>query len=298
MMIRNNFNHQFFADALPVLKQMIYNSFQLPDDLTLKCFNNLKADREILQSTQLSGLGLTPEVAEGASLDYDDVVQGYSKTYTPVKYRLGCKITEEMIEDGRFIDMQKLAKELGLSMQYVRQIIAFNILNNGFSDTGPDSAALFSASHPLFVSGGTDSNVGTADLGITPLREALVAIRDTRDAQGLKRPRKAKKLIVPIESEWLARELIQSVGKPQTADNDINTLPGLEIVVADFLNIGSGAWVVTADKMEHDLNFIERSPMRVDEDADFDGDAWKIASRCRFTVGYNDWRGTFASPGA
>lgn len=298
MMIRNQFTHQFFADALPVLKQIIEDSYKLPEDQIAKLFNVMQADRDILQSSQLSGLGLTPEIAEGASLQYDDLVQGYSKTYTPAKYRLAAKITEEMIEDGKEIDMARIAKEMGLSMQYTRQILMFSVLNNGFTTAGADGQFLFDSDHPLYAAGGTDSNVGTADLGITSLRDGLIAMRDTRNAQGLKRPKMARRLVVPVDSQFLAKELIESVQKPQTADNDVNTLPKLEVSICDFLNLGSGVWVLLADKGEHDINFIQRSPMRVSEDVDFDGDAFKIASRERFDVGYNDWRGTFGSPGA
>lgn len=298
VMRRSNYADQFFATALPVLERLLLEGYDLPVDLVPECFNVRSMDRSITQSSQVSGFILAPENAEGAAVVYDDLVEGYSKTYTALKYRLAAKITREMIEDGQYIRMTDLARELGKALQETRQIVSFNVFNNGFSDTGPDGVSLFNASHPLFASGGTDSNTASADLGITPLRNGINAMRDTRNPQGLRRPIRARKLIVPIETQWLAGELIGSYLKPQTADNDVNTLPNLQVVVADYLNLGSGVWILTGDKGDHHLNFFQRTPMQMDEDTDFDGDARKIAGRERFVVSYDDWRGTYGSAGA
>lgn len=298
MLLRNQFTHQFFSAALPMLEKIIFESYDLPQDLLPELFNMYTMDKSITQSSLISGFPVAPENEEGAPLDYENISQEYSKTYTALKYRIGVKITEEMLEDGDVVVMRKLAEELGKSMKERKQIAGFSVLNNGFSDTGPDAVALFSASHPLPASGGTDSNTASADLAVSALRTAIQDMRDTRNSQGLRRPKRAKKLIVPIATQWLAGELIGSPLRADNAENAINTFPNLDIVVGDYITLGNGTWFLLADKNEHTLNFFQRTPMKVVEDDDFDADAKKMAARERFVFGYDDWRGIYGSQGA
>ena len=296
MMIRQNFLNQFTASALPVLEQVIFEGYEQVQDLVPTFLNMRKMDRDIIQSSTISGLPVAPQNAEGQALEYDDIVQGYSKTYTALKYRQGAKITKEMIEDGKYIQMAELAMELGKSMQETRQIVAASILNNAFSagSAGPDGVALASASHPL-IGGLLGDNTDTADLAVASLRAGIEAMRDTRNLQGLRRPFKAKKLVVTITDQWLAGELLQSFLKPGVSTNDVNTLPNLEVVVNDYLT-DADSWFLLADK--HDLNFFERTAVELDQKVDFDGDALKIQCRERFAVGFNDWRGFFGGLGS
>lgn len=297
MMIRQNFLHQFTSSALPVLEQVIFEGYEQVIDLVPSFLNMRKMDRDIVQSSTISGLPLAPQNAEGQALEYDDLQQGYSKTYTALKYRQGAKITKEMIEDGKYIQMAEVARELGKSMQETRQIVAAGILNNAFTGgatAGPDGVALASASHPL-IGGLLGDNTDTADLAVASLRAGIEAMRDTRNLQGLRRPFRAKKLIVTITDQWLAGELLQSFLKPGVSTNDINTLPNLEVVVNDYLS-DADSWFLLAD--QHDLNFYQRTAAELVDDVDFDGDAFKIQCRERFAVGFNDWRGFYGGLGS
>lgn len=296
MLIRSNFNKLFTSTALPVLKQIIDDSYEQLEDFAPKIFNMLQMDRDIIQSLQVSGLPAAPENAEGAALEYQDVVQGYAKTYQANKYRLGVKITNEMIEDGDVLQMKRLAEELGKSMKETRIIQATTVFNNAFSSSyaGADGVALGSASHPLFAVGGTDSNTASADLSVTALRAGLLAMRETLNPQGLRRPVKARKLLVTTTDQWLAAELLKSVLKPGVSTQEVNTLPDLEIVVGDYLN-DADSWFLIGDK--HDLNFFQKNAMEIMSDEDFDGDALKIQARERFVVGFGDWRGVYCGLG-
>lgn len=297
-LLRQNFTHQFFANALPVLEKIIFESYDLPEDLLPEIFNMYSMDKSITQSSIITGLPVAYENDEQAALQYEDIQQEYSKTYQALKYRLGVKISEEMLEDGDVVSMRKLAEELGKAMKERKLIQGFAVINGGFTDSGPDGVSLFNASHPLAASGGTDSNTAAADLAVASLRTGIEALRQTRNSQGLRRPVKAKKLVVPVESQWAAGELIGSMHKPYTSDNEVNTLPNLEVVVGDYITLGNGTWFLLADKGQHTLNFFQRTPMKVIEDNDFDGDAKKIQCRERFVFGYDDWRGTYGSAGA
>lgn len=296
MLIRSQFNKLFTSAALPVLEEIIFDSYEQVEDIMPKLFNVMQMDKDIIQSLQISGLPAAPENAEGAALEYQEVIQGYAKTYQALKYRLGVKITNEMIEDGDVVSMKRLAEELGKSMKETKIIQGTSVFNNAFSSSaaGADGLALASASHPLFAVGGTDSNTASADLSVTALRNALIALRETLNPQGLRRPVKAKKLLVTTSDQWLAAELLMSVLKPGVSTQEVNTLPNLEIVVGDYLN-DADSWFLLGDK--HDLNFFQKNPMDVRTDEDFDGDAVKIQARERFVFGFGDWRGVYCGQG-
>jgi hypothetical protein len=177
-------------------------------------------------------------------------------------------------------------------------------LNNGFTTgfNGGDGVPLFSTQHPL-VSGGTNSNRPStaADLNETSLEAAVIQIAAWTDERGLLIAAKPKKLIVPPALQFVATRLLETELRVGTNDNDINaiknngSIPG-GYTVNNYLT-DSNAWFLTTDVPNGMKHFV-RTPLANSMDGDFDTGNVRYKSRERYSFGFSDPLGMFASPGA
>jgi hypothetical protein len=189
-------------------------------------------------------------------------------------------------------------------MAYTKQTKAAAILNNGFSSSylGGDGQPLFSASHPL-VSGGTNSNIPPtpADLNETSLEAAVIQIAAWTDERGLLIAAKPRKLVVPPSLMFVSTRLLETELRVSTADNDINALKSNgsipEGYTVNHYLTDTDAWFLTTD-VPNGLKHFIRAPMTQSMDGDFDTGNVRYKSRERYSFGWSDPLGMFASAGA
>jgi hypothetical protein len=198
----------------------------------------------------------------------------------------------------------RYTKALARGMAYTKQIKAANVLNNGFNSSyaGGDGQPLFSASHPL-VSGGTNSNIPStpADLNETSLENAVIQIAQWTDERGLLIAAKPKKLVIPVQLQFVATRLLETELRVGTNDNDINALknngsiPG-GYTVNNYLT-DTNAWFLTTDVPNGMKHFV-RTPLSNSMDGDFDTGNVRYKSRERYSFGWSDPLGMWGSQGA
>lgn len=254
------------------------------------------------QDHGITTLGLVPEKTQGRSVDYDDPLDGYTKTYTHVTYGLGFKVTREMMEDDLYRKMKAMPKALARSVRQTVEVLAANHLNRAFSNsyTGADGKELCATDHPL-VGGGTFSNEldTAADLSVTSYEQALIDIQEFTDDRGLKMMVQPKKLVVAPANLFQAQMILKSAQLPDTANNNYNpaqgTMPG-GIVVMHWLT-DADAWFITTD-VPNGLNFLWRRRPEFTNDNDWDSENAKFKTTFRCSSGWTDPRGIFGSPGA
>jgi len=87
--------------------------------------------------TGLSGLGQLSQVGETETHPEDNPVQGYDKTFTPLKHGLRVVLSDEAFEDDQHDSLSDLATQLGRSAPYTMEVLRAAVFNNGF---GTDSA--------------------------------------------------------------------------------------------------------------------------------------------------------------
>jgi hypothetical protein len=189
-------------------------------------------------------------------------------------------------------------------MAYTKQVKAASVLNNGFNSAfaGGDGQPLFSTAHPL-VSGGTNSNRPTtgADLNETSLENAVIQIAAWTDERGLLIAAQPRKLIIPPSLQFVATRLLETNLRVGTADNDINALQNNGSIPEGYaINhylTDNNAWFLTTD-VPNGMKHFERMPLSNSMDGDFDTGNVRYKSRERYSFGFSDPLGMFASPGA
>ena len=289
----------FLANALPVLEEIIFSKLEAYPDIIPILANMKGVTGWGTQTTEQSGVGAVAAIAEGASVSYDDIAQGASKTFTYAKYGIGVKVTEEMIDDQKFDQVGDIYESMARSMFDGRQQAFMDNFNNAFTTAGYDGVTLCATNHPLVKAGGTENNRPTVDLdlSVTSLRTALTDIKSTLSHEGLKQHLRPKYLLVSDTNIYDAHELLKSDLKPGGANNDINyfTILGLEYLSSTYLS-DSDAWFVVCD--QHKLMWMDRKPPTVKSQEDFDAGCMKTKITSRWDTGHASWYGIYGSSGA
>ena len=296
---------QLLKELLPGLNALFGLEYARYGEEHKEIFETETSERSFEEETKLSGFSAAPVKNEGSAIAYDNAQEAWTARYNHETIALGFSLTEEAIEDNLYDSLSgRYTKALARAMAYTKQVKAANILNNAFTAgyTYGDGQTLCSTAHPL-VSGGTNSNTPSvqADLNETSLENAVIQIAAWTDERGLLIAAKPKKLVIPPPLQFVATRLLETELRVGTADNDINAIKNNGSIpdgytVNHFLT-DTNAWFLTTD-VPNGLKHFVRSPLAQTMDGDFDTGNVRYKSRERYSFGFSDPLGMFASPGA
>ena len=296
---------QLLKELVPGLNALYGLEYKTYTEEHKEIFETETSERSFEEEVKLSGFSAAPVKNEGSALAYDNAQEAFTSRYNHETIALGFSLTEEAIEDNLYDSLaSRYTKALARAMAYTKQIKAASVLNNGFSASFPggDGVSLFNAAHPL-VSGGTNSNVPTVatDLNETSLEAAVIQINQWTDERGLLIAAKARKLIVPSQLQFVATRLLQTELRVATADNDLNAVKAMGAVpegytVNHYLT-DPNAWFIKTD-VPNGLKHFVRTPMSTGMDGDFDTGNVRYKARERYSFGFSDPLGMFASSGS
>jgi hypothetical protein len=255
----------------------------------------------------MTDFGSFVKKGEGEEIVYTDPIFGTTQVYTPVRYGLGYKITQEMIDHDLYGQTARLESAMLKSAIDGQEIAAALILNNGFGttnadgfiSTGFDGLQLFSTAHTRLDGGANQSNrpATDIDIGLTGVQNAVINFDIIRDDRGRPQLIRPKKVIVPPADRFTIKEILESEYKPGTANNEVNALrdEGLTYMISHYVTQTGDAWYVIGD--QHDLNFIWDVKPRQGMEEDFDAEIIKRKCVQGFASGHGEFRGTYGSNG-
>jgi len=268
-------------------------------------FDSDTSSRAYEEDVGVSGLGLAQTKSEGQSVAYDDERQTFVTRYSHVVYGLGFVITREMVEDDLYgVVGKRRSKALAFSMRQTKEINAANVYNRAFngSYTGGDGVSLVNSAHPNYAGGTWSNTLATqADLSEASLEQACIDIMAYTNDRGLKISVIPQTLIIPSALIFEAERILMSPYRVGTANNDINALnrmgkfPG-GIKVNHYLT-DADAWFIRTNTPDG-MKYFERRAMEFAIDNDFDTENAKFKATERYSFGWTDPRGIYASQGA
>jgi len=296
---------QLLKELLPGLNALFGLEYKRYGEQHKEIYETEKSERSFEEETKLSGFSAAPVKNEGSAIAYDNAQEAFTARYNHETIALGFSVTEEAIEDNLYDALSgRYTKALARAMAYTKQVKAAAVLNNGFSSAYPggDGVALFSTSHPL-VNSSTNSNTFTtpADLNETSLEAAVIQIAAWTDERGLLIAAMPRKLIIPPALQFVATRLLETNLRVGTTDNDINALKNNGSIpegytINNYLT-DTNAWFLCTD-VPNGMKHFERMPLSNNMDGDFDTGNVRYKSRERYSFGWSDPLGMFASPGA
>ena len=268
-------------------------------------FETEASDRAFEEEVLIVGFGNARDKSEGQGVAYDQASEGFTARYTHETVALAFSLTEEAVEDNLYDRLgARYTKALARSMAHTKQVKAANVLNNAFSSSflGGDGKSLVATAHPL-AGGGTLSHRPSAfsDLNETSLENALISISTFVDDRNMILALQGTKLVVPPQLQFVADRLLETPGRVETADNDINAIRNMGLLpqgyaVNHFLTDTDAFFVLTdcPDGFKH----FERSPIATSMEGDFNTGNVRYKARERYSFGFSNPRAVFASQGA
>ena len=298
------------AQALILLEPKlsnIWNEAYPNQPVEYTSFVNIRTSKKAkLTDFKMTDFGPLRLKGEGENISYDDPIFGGTVEYEPVRWALGYKITQEMIDHELYGQTEKYERALIKSAIDLQETTAALLLNNGFATTdadgfeaaGFDGLALFSTAHTRLDGGAVIRNRPSTDvdLGVTGLQNALIDFDNMVDDRGRPQVVRPRLLIINPEDRFTAKEILESEYKPGTANNEINALKGegLSFMVSHYLT-DSDAWFIQGDT--HDCNFVWDVRPRGGMEEDFDAEVIKRKVVEGFAVGHGEFRGMWGTSG-
>lgn len=286
------------------ISKVIFNEWSLYPEQYAQFYNIETADKKSIKHTMVAGLGEMPMKAEGAPVTYDSIQEAYTKTYDIVSYSLGIKATREARQDDLYGPIREMAKELGKTVKYTKNVLAMTPLNNATTDTqytaDGTNFTLLSTTH-FRVDNGTWTNRPTsaADLSIESLEAGLISfMKDQVDLRGRKQMIEPKYLVVGTSDFFIAHRLLEATLRPFSNNNDPNIIKSqfnLQVVCLKHMSDDT-RWFLIADQKDNGWHWLdrERFTLRTTDEQDTGNFIWQTFSR--FAYGVTTPTGTYGSP--
>lgn len=295
---------QLLKELLPGLNALFGMEYARYEQEHAEIYTEYSSERSFEEDQKVTGFQSAPTKQEGASTLFDTAQEGYTTRYIMETISMGFALTQEAFEDNLYDSLSaRYTKELARSMANTKQIKAANVLNNGFTTflTG-DAVSLYNTAHPQ-VAGPTISNRPTVavDLNETSLEAAIIQIAKWTDDRGKLINARVRKMVVPVDQQYVAIRVLETQLQPGTANNDVNAIRTSASVPEGFtVNhylVDPDAWFLLTD-VSDGFKYFNRVPISDDSDGDFDTGNMRFKMRERYSFGVSDYLATWGSPGA
>lgn len=280
------------------LRKAYVGESKISQTLYDKLFMMAPSSKQSEKDLVMYGFDTIPQAAEGAPYQYGDPTRYFSQTITHSTYKYGMQISLEAREDEQYGAIKKFPQMLVKAARHTLEIVAHNVINGGFSNTGYDGVALFATTHPKL--GGTQSNLASpgTDLGRVPLKDAILAMQQLVYFEGFPYVWEKGKLLYHPSFDDVVFELLESNNKPYVSDNEKNYLYGSLNPFKDTYLTDTDSWMIVPNVPQDPglIGFWRVKPYsKVDEDSV--NDNYIIKYRFRVSFGYNEYLGMYGNPG-
>ena len=243
---------------------------------------------------RVSGMGSLSDVdAFDGTITYDSPSQLYDKTITFPEKAKGIKVERKLYDDDLYGIMDQRPRGLATAVARTRLKSEAEIFNNAFTSAdGGDGVALCSASHPYSPDDATtQSNSGTSALSATSVeatrRIGAASLYNDRGELALV---EYDTIVVPVYLEEAGYEIINTSGKVDSAENNVNFHKGRYNMIVSPRLTDSNNWMFVDSRLAKQFLFwVDRVKPEFNYDRDFDTLVAKWSVYMRYGVGYGSW---------
>ena len=294
---------QLAKELEPGLNALFGMEYSRYENEHAEIFDQESSDRAFEEEVMLMGFGEAGVKQEGAAVQFDTATESFTARYTHETVALAFSLTEEAVEDNLYDTLSaRYTRSLARSMAYTKQVKATNVLNNAFTTAGGDGVSLVNTAHPTALGGNFSNKSATnADLNETSLEQAMIDIAGFIDERGLKIAMQGRKLIIPVNTQFVADRVLNSTLRVGTADNDINAMRNMGMLpdgyVVNHYLLDTDAFFIKTDAPNGFKHFV-RAPLTTGMEGDFDTGNMRYKARERYSFGFSDPRCVYGSPGS
>jgi len=238
------------------------------------------------------------------TIPYDTVSQGFDVTATYLEWVKGIQIERKLFDDDQHNVMESRPRALGRSEFRTRQKHAARVLNNAFVVdtlfyTNTENVALCSDSHTTTSGASTSSgfdNLGTTALSATSVASARIQMTGFRGDRAERITVMPNEIWYPPNLYEEAWEITQSVGKVDTANNNVNVHEGRYVLHEWQYLTDTNNWFLTDSGLRKEgIFWVDRVPTEFAMVEDFDTLVAKWRLYKRYAMAHVDWRWIFGA---
>lgn len=243
------------ADTLDPRFQKIWDERFTNNPEMIDMFYSMKLSKLITE--RFSTLGTMGDVPQfTGSVAYDDVFQGYDVAVTPLEHAKGIQIQRRLFDTDQHNLIEGKPKALAGSFFRTRQQYAARPFNNAFGldsffYSHSEGVSLCSNSHTTTSGASTATgfdNLNTTSLSAVSYSAACFQMKNFRGDRAEKIQVRPNMLLVPTAAvAETAYEIINSAGKVDTANNNVNYNQGKAEVV-EWIELNSSQNWFAIDK--------------------------------------------------
>ena len=288
-----------FGDLLDIRFQRIFHEHypQLPDMLpTLYTFptDNGRPD---MRWSNVGAYGSWPEF--DGTVSYQSASQGYDTVATHLEFASGVQVERKLFDDDQYQIMDQRPRGLSLALNRTRQEHGARMWNNAFSvDTrfysNSEAVALCSNSHTTTAGTSTADgfdNLVTSALTATAVSAARIQMVGFRDDVGNRIQVTPDELWIPPGLFEEAFEIVSSMGKLDTANNNRNVWEGaLNIHEWNYMSDANNWFMCDSALRKEALFWVDRVAAEFAFAEDLDTLIAKWRGYTRFAMAWVDWR--------
>ncbi len=252
-----------------------------------------------------SQVGTLPDFEEfTGNINYQSQSQGYDTTLTFVEFTNGLQVERKLFDDDQYHIMDQKPQALADAYYRTKERLGARMLVNAFSVdnyfyNNTEAVALCSDSHTTTSGASTASgfdNKGTASLTATAVMAAMIQGRGFRGDQAERIGVTFDELWIPVDLTEQAYEINNSMGKLDTANNNVNYLKGkFTINEWNYLTDTNNWFLMDSNMRKKMLFWVDRVPLEFAMVEDFDKLVAKWRAYCRMGGAHIDWRFIFGS---
>ncbi len=251
-----------------------------------------------------SQVGTLPDWSNfSGTVDYQSSSQGYDTVATPLEFASGIQVERKLFDDDQYNIMDQRPRALATSAARTREKHGSRLFNNAFSvDTlfyvNSEGVPLCSNSHTTTSGASTSSgfdNLGTSALSATAVAAARIAARNFRGDQAERIDVSLDEMIIPPDLYEEAFEIVSSLGKVDTAQNNRNVHEGQYTIKEWNYLTDTNNWFLSDSVMRKQSVFwTDRVAMEFAFAEDLDTIIAKWRGYMRYSAGiHSDWRWVF-----
>ena len=270
-----------------------------------------------LLTTMTAMSGFEP-VGENGAYPADGMQEGFSKLIVYDTWKDSFKISAEMIEDAKLMDLRKQPGAFMTSYNRTREMFGAALFGNAmkaqasmqykgkqFDLTTADGVTLFNTAHPPKVSGENQCNLFSDAFSVDALGQMETAMHLFRGDNDEILDVAPDTILIP-EVASLKKAVFAAIGadkEPTTSNNAFNYQYGRWTVIIwsylnQFITASTQPWVLLDSKYNQTYggavwNDRVKLAVRSTVDENTDANVWR--GRSRFNAAFNDWR--FAAVG-
>lgn len=263
--------------------------------------------------TSMTAMDGFQPVGENGAYPTDGMQEGFSKMLRSMTWKDSFSISQEMVEDGKLMDMKKQPAQFMTAYHRTRELFGAAIYGGAmqgnktmkfrgktFDISCADGMPLFSTAHPSKVKGKAQTNIFSDAFSVDALGRAETAMHLFKGDDDNILDVAPNTILLPEDAD-LKKDVFAAIGAdkdPVSANNAFNYQYGRwNVIVWSYLNQfvkdGTKPWILLDseyNKTYRGAVWIDRIKLAIKSTIDegTDANVWK--GRSRFNGTFNDWR--------